>query len=91
MCHEACIRKIELKNNMKDKISNYWTNRTSKKGFFHKLKKNYLLQVLFSVRAGDELFLTRELNKNKRGKILDLACGGGEGVFSCLFYSMCRC
>lgn len=66
----------QKEDNMKEN-KNYWTNRVKKKGFFSSLKRYYFFQVLFSCRAGDELYL-RTLFDKKNDKVLDVACGGGK-------------
>ena len=65
---------------------NYWANRSVRSGYRigHLLKRSRLTQALtnivFSLRASDEVFLATVLRRRNVQSVLDVACGGGKAV-----------
>jgi SAM-dependent methyltransferase len=65
---------------------NYWENRAVSPGnrFGQLLKRSRptraLTNILFSVRASDEIFVSDELRRRDAQSVLDVACGGGKAV-----------
>lgn len=73
-----------------DKQKNYWAGRqvASASRFGSFLKRSALTrgltELMFSVRAADEAFLARTLERRKVRSILDIACGSGKAVIPVL-------
>jgi SAM-dependent methyltransferase len=65
---------------------NYWANRSVPRGnaLGSLLKRSritqWLTNIIFSVRASDEVFLSGVLRQRNVRSVLDVACGGGKAV-----------